>query len=74
MKLSLRDIHATVEDLIDLDDPEMDALFHRWDSSDCSTVGICEILLEQVIKLHKEEQGEHYDRDVDDIVTKYGNR
>jgi hypothetical protein len=42
-----------------------------WDKGDCSEVGLCEILLDQLIRKHKEENGEWYDRDYDEIKLRY---
>jgi hypothetical protein len=62
-----------IRDQLDLDDPEIKALYMRWDKGDCSTIGLCEILMFQLIKKHKEEQGVHYNTDFDEIKLRYGN-
>ena len=43
----------------------------RWDKGDCSDVGLCEILLSQLIREHKQENGFYYDRDYDKIKLRY---
>jgi hypothetical protein len=42
-----------------------------WDKGDCSVVGLCEILLSQIIREHKQENGEWYDIDYDEIKLRY---
>ena len=64
MNIDRREI---IEDLINLDDPEIKTIYRRWDKGDCSEVGLIEILLYQVIKEHKQENGEYYDTDYDQI-------
>ena len=54
-------------ELLDLEDTEIKLLYNGWDKGDCSIIGLCEILLHQEIKKHKIENGDWYDRDVDDI-------
>ena len=61
-----------IEHLLNLDDPEIEGLHFNWDKSDCSMVGLAEILLYQCIKEHKQEQGQYYDTDVDKIKLRYG--
>ena len=56
-----------IEALINLNDGEIKSLYDKWDKGDCSEIGLCEILLKQLIKEHKEENGEYYDRDIDNI-------
>jgi hypothetical protein len=60
-----------IEDLIDLSDPEIKSLYNYWDKSDCSVVGLCEILLCQEIRKHKKENGDYYDTDYDEIILRY---
>ena len=64
MNIDRREI---IEDLINLDDPEIKTIYRRWGKGDCSEVGLIEILLYQVIKEHKQENGEYYDTDYDQI-------
>ena len=61
-----------IGDLINLNDPEIDLLYRSWDKRDCSEIGLCEILLYQLIKEHKQENGVWYDRDYDKIKLRYG--
>ena len=61
-----------IENLIDLADAEIKSLYMRWDKGDCSEVGLCEILLYQIIKEHKLQNGEFYDTDYDIIKLRYG--
>lgn len=61
-----------IGNLINLNDPEIDLLYRSWDKGDCSEIGLCEILLYQLIKEHKQENGVWYDRDYDNIKLKYG--
>jgi len=63
-----------IEELINLDDPEINMLYRSWDKGDCSEVGICEILLYQIIKEHKEANGDYYDTDYDQIKLRYGQK
>jgi len=60
----------TIESFLNLKDPEIDMLYRSWDKGDCSEVGLCEILLYQIIKEHKEENGVYYDTDYDQIVLR----
>jgi hypothetical protein len=61
-----------IEKLLNLGDPEIKSLWMKWDKGDCSDVGLCEILLYQLIKEHKEENGNYYDTDYDQIILRYG--
>ena len=47
----------TIESLLNFKDPETRRLHMSWDKGDCSEIGLCEILLYQLIKEHKEENG-----------------
>ena len=60
-----------IEKLLNLDNPEIYQLYMKWDKGDCSEVGLCEILLRQLINKHKEENGIHYDMDYDEIKLRY---
>lgn len=57
----------TIEILLDFNDNEIKQLYNSWDKCDCSLVGLTEIYLYQCIKKHKQENGEYYDRDYDNI-------
>ena len=57
----------TIYELLDMSDDEIRGLWMGWDKGDCSLVGIAEIYLHQCIKKHKEENGEYYDTDYDEI-------
>jgi len=61
-----------LESLLNFKDPEILELFWSWDKGDCSEVGLCEILLYQLIKEHKEKNGAYYDTDYDQIKLRYG--
>ena len=61
-----------IKELLNLEDPEINTMLMRWDKGDCSTIGLCEILLYQLIKEHKEENGSYYDTDYDQIKLRYG--
>lgn len=63
---------TTLEGFLNLDDPEIKQLWMKWDKGDGSEVGLCEILLYQIIKEHKEANGDFYDRDYDEINLRYG--
>ena len=54
-------------ELLDLENHEIKNLYNSWDKGNCSIIGLCEILLYQEIKKHKQENGEWYDRDIDEI-------
>ena len=60
-----------IEELLDMDDPITKQNYLGWDKGDCSEVGLCEILLDQLIRKHKEENGEYYDTDYDQIKLRY---
>ena len=62
-----------IESLLDLNNPEIKQLYNSWDKGDCSEVGLCEILLYQLIWEHKKENGAYYNRDYDQIKLRYGN-
>jgi len=54
-----------------MNDPTTKVKYMRWDKGDCSEVGLCEILLDQLIREHKDENGEYYDIDYDNIKLRY---
>jgi hypothetical protein len=60
-----------IERLLDLNDPEIMSMYRSWDMGDCSLIGLIEILLLQVIKKHKQENGCYYDTDYDRIKLRY---
>ncbi len=61
----------TIETLLDLDNDELiRQIYYSWDKSDCSLVGLIEILLFQEIQKHKKENGKYYDTDYDNIVLR----
>jgi hypothetical protein len=61
----------TIESMLDMDDPITKKNYMSWDKGDCSEVGLCEILLSQLIRQHKQENGYWYDRDYDQIKLRY---
>ena len=46
-----------IEELLDMSDPMTKSHYMIWDSGDCSEVGLCEILLDQLIRKHKKDNG-----------------
>ena len=60
-----------IESMLNMDDPVTKQHYMRWDKGDCSEVGLCEILLCQLIRNHKKENGFYYDRDYDEIKLRY---
>lgn len=60
-----------IESMLDMDDPITKRNYMSWDKGDCSEVGLCEILLSQLIRQHKKENGDYYDRDYDQIKLRY---
>lgn len=56
-----------VESLLDLNNVGIKELYSSWDGSDCSLIGLIEILLYQEIKNHKLLNGKYYDTDYDNI-------
>jgi hypothetical protein len=62
----------TIEGLLDFKDEEIRQLHSSWDKGDCSLVGLTEIYSYQCIKKHKQENGEYYDTDYDQIKLRYG--
>lgn len=61
-----------IESLLDFKDEEIKQLHCSWDKGDCSLVGLSEIYLYQCIKKHKQENGEYYDTDYDQIKLRCG--
>lgn len=66
------DENLTIKRLLDFNDDEIRELYNIWDKGDCSLVGLTEIYLYQCIKKHKQENGDYYDRDYDNIHLRYG--
>jgi L-lactate utilization protein LutB len=60
-----------IESLLNMEDPATKSHYMSWDKGDCSEVGLCEILLSQLIREHKQENGEWYDTDFDQIKLRY---
>ncbi len=60
-----------IESLLNMEDPITKQNWMGWDKKDCSEVGLCEILLAQLIREHKQENGEWYDTDYDKIKLRY---
>ena len=60
-----------IESLLNMEDPVTKLHYMSWDKGDCSEVGLCEILLAQLIREHKQENGEWYNRDFDQIKLRY---
>ena len=63
-----------IEELLDMSDPMTKSHYMIWDSGDCSEVGLCEILLDQLIRKHKKDNGRYYDTDYDQIKLRYQNK
>ena len=66
-------ISEQLEALLNLEDPITKQHWMAWDKGDCSDVGLCEILLAQLIREHKSENGHYYDTDYDQIKLRYQN-
>ena len=60
-----------IENLLDLEDTEIKQLWMSWDKGDCSEIGLVEILLCQLIKEQKSQNGMFYDTDYDNIKLRY---
>jgi len=60
-----------IKNLLNLENPEIWQLYLKWDKGDCSEVGLCEILLRQLINKHKDENGINSDTDYDEIKLRY---
>jgi hypothetical protein len=60
-----------IESLLNMEDPITKRNYMSWDKGDCSVVGLCEILLAQLIREHKQENGEWYNTDYDEIKLRY---
>ena len=60
-----------IEELLDMSDPITKSNYMRWDKGDCSEVGLCEILLDQLIRKHNEDNCGYYNADYDKIKLRY---
>ena len=60
-----------IESLLNMEDPITKQHWMGWDKGDCSEVGLCEILLAQLIREHKQENGVWYNTDYDEIKLRY---
>lgn len=53
----MKDIRETLVSLLNLGDDETKRKYLSWDKGDCSVVGLCRILLEQLITEDKKSKG-----------------
>jgi hypothetical protein len=60
-----------IESMLNMEDPITKQHWMSWDKGDCSEIGLCEILLAQLIREHKEEHGLYYETDYDKITLRY---
>ena len=60
-----------IESMLNMNDPITKQHYMTWDKGDCSEVGLCEILLLQLIREHKQENGHYYETDYDNIKLRY---
>jgi hypothetical protein len=66
--MNKRDI---IESMLNMEDLITKQHWMSWDKGDCSEIGLCEILLAQLIREHKEVNGLYYDTDFDKITLRY---
>jgi hypothetical protein len=66
--MNKRDI---IESMLNMEDSITKQHWMSWDKGDCSEIGLCEILLAQLIREHKEANGLYYDTDYDKITLRY---
>jgi hypothetical protein len=66
--MNKRDI---IESMLNMEDSITKQHWMSWDKGDCSEIGLCEILLAQLIREHKEANGLYYDTDFDKIALRY---
>ena len=66
--MNKRDI---IESMLNMEDPITKQHWMSWDKGDCSEIGLCEILLAQLIRENKEANGLYYDTDFDKITLRY---
>ena len=67
--LNLRNM---IEDSLDLNDVQIEVLYHKWLGEDMTDVGLCEILLFQLMMKYKEEKGSDYKNEFQNIILRYG--
>ena len=60
-----------IELLLNMSDPITKQHWMRWDKGDCSEIGLCEILLTQLIREHKNKNGQYYNTDYHVIRLRY---
>jgi hypothetical protein len=64
-----------IENLLDLENPEIKTLYNSWDKGDCSMVGLIRILMIQEIHNHIRVNDIYYDGMYDEMLenleTKY---
>lgn len=58
-----------IEVLLDLTDEDVNRMYRLWDIGDCSKVGLGKVLLFQLIKQEKEEFGDYYNREIDQLLS-----
>jgi hypothetical protein len=63
--MNKRDI---IESMLNMEDPITKQHWMSWDKGDCSEIGLCEILLAQLIREHKEEHGIYYDHNISHVL------
>ena len=59
-----------IESMLDFSIEHTKNSYNSWDKSDCSLIGLIEILLIQEINLHKLENGDYSDSDYDEIQVR----
>jgi len=65
-------LRNTLENSLNLSDPQIETLYHKWLAEDMSDVGLCEILLFQLMEKHKVDKGSEYNHEFKNIVLRYG--
>ena len=60
-----------IEFLLNTEDPITQKNLRSWDKGDCSEIGLCEILLAQLIREHKQSNGEWSNTDYNSIKLRY---
>jgi L-lactate utilization protein LutB len=60
-----------IESLLNMNDPITKRNYNSWDKGDCSEVGLCEILLSQLIREHRQENAEWSNTDYNEIKLRY---
>ena len=64
----------TIENLLNMNDPEIKQLWMGWDKGDCSIVGLVRILMIQEINKHIKENGIYYDGMYDELLDSLYNK